>query len=315
MKTNMTERDKKLLVGMLIGVIIVAIGYWGIIPQIKAFNELETKIEKEEDTQKINKLKIQNTPLIEMQAEEYEEKLASVKDDFYPIMNSAKIDEMMTGLATKYGLNIYELKFSMPVGPTERKAYINSRLYQQQLTLMQEYQDALEAEESSSSKSSSKANSTEASTDGSSSSSKSSTTTSSKGTQEVMNAITGAEEGGYQPNTQVYAVPITFTVGGEVSKLEDFLEEMGQLEKTALLSSYTWGEYRTYVIRDANGNIISTNGIATTADGTGVNVDDLVEDTTIRKSLTIRLELYMCDTSVVEESEGENAEGTETAAE
>ena len=35
MKTQMTERDKKLLVGMFIFVIIVAIGYWGIIPQIK----------------------------------------------------------------------------------------------------------------------------------------------------------------------------------------------------------------------------------------------------------------------------------------
>ena len=69
MKTNMTERDKKLLVGMLIAVIIVAIGYWGIIPQVKAFNELETKIEKEEETQKINKLKISNTSLIEMQAD------------------------------------------------------------------------------------------------------------------------------------------------------------------------------------------------------------------------------------------------------
>ena len=49
MKTNMTEKDKKLLVEMLIGVIIVAIGYWGVIPQLKAYNDLETKIEKEED--------------------------------------------------------------------------------------------------------------------------------------------------------------------------------------------------------------------------------------------------------------------------
>ena len=43
MKTQMTERDKKLLVGMFIFVIIVAIGYWGIIPQIKAYNKLGTK--------------------------------------------------------------------------------------------------------------------------------------------------------------------------------------------------------------------------------------------------------------------------------
>lgn len=313
MKTNMTERDKKLLVGMLIGVIIVAIGYWGIIPQIKAYNELESKIEKEEETQKINKLKISNTALIEMQAEEYEEKLASVKDSFYPMMNSAQVDEMMTGLASKYGLNIYELKFNMPYTPSFRMAYVHSQLYQQQQALIKEYQDAQEQAEASSSKSSSKSGSTEASTDGSSSSTKTSTATSSKGTQEVMNAISGAEEGGYQPNQEVYAVPVTFTVGGEVGKLENFLEEIGQLEKTALLTGYTWGAYRTYVIRDAYGNIISTNGTATQADGTGVNVDNLVEDTTIRKSLTVRLEIFMCDTSVVDTDGGEEMEETEGA--
>ena len=50
MKTNMNERDKKLLVGMLIGVIIVAVGYWGIRPQLKQYFALAEKIEKEEDT-------------------------------------------------------------------------------------------------------------------------------------------------------------------------------------------------------------------------------------------------------------------------
>ena len=48
MKTNMTDKDKRLLVGMFIFVIIVAIGYWGVIPQIKAYSELGEKIEKEE---------------------------------------------------------------------------------------------------------------------------------------------------------------------------------------------------------------------------------------------------------------------------
>ena len=305
MKTNMTERDKKLLVGMLIGVIIVAIGYWGIIPQIKAFNELETKIEKEEETQKINKLKISNTSLIEMQAEEYEEKLSSVKDGFYPIMNSAEIDEMMTGIATKYGLNIYELKFSQPNGPTERRAYVHSQLYQQQLVLIKEYQDAEKKAESASTKSTAtKEDSTETST----SSSASSASSSSKGTQEVMNAITGATEGGYQPNTQVYAVPIVITVGGEIGDLEKFLEEMGQLDKMALLTSYSWGEYRDYVIRDSDGNIISTNTAIALVNDAGVDLNTLVEDTTVRKSLTVKLEIYMCDTSVVDadatESEG-----------
>ncbi|MBR3537974.1 MAG: hypothetical protein IKN79_02745, partial [Eubacterium sp.] len=155
MKTNMTEKDKKLLVTMLIIVIVVAIGYWGIIPQIKAYNELETKIEREEETQKLNKLKIQNTAIIEMSAEEYEEKLAKVKDQFYQIMTSAEVDRMMTDLATKRGLTIYELSFNMPKGTTGRRAYVNSQLYQLQNAMIEEYNKAEEAEEKSSSKKSS----------------------------------------------------------------------------------------------------------------------------------------------------------------
>ena len=133
MKTTMTEKDKRLLVGMFMFVIIVAIGYWGIIPQIKAYSELEAKIEKEEATQKINKMKIANASLIEMQVEDYGEKLNAVKDDFYPILSSADVDRMFTQMALNRKLNIYELKFNMPQAPTDRLAYVYSPLNQLQL--------------------------------------------------------------------------------------------------------------------------------------------------------------------------------------
>ena len=300
----MTEKDKKLLVIMLIGVIIVAIGYWGIIPQISAYSDLEAKIEKEEETQKINKLKINNTMMIEMSAEDYEEKLTKVKDKFYPIMTSAEVDMMLTEMATKRGLTIYELNFSMPKTPTERRAYVNSQLYQEQEELIKAYKDG--EKEKDSSKKSSKSDSDEEDSTSSSKSSSSSSKTSSKATQEVMEAIAGVEEGGYHPNTEIFAVPITFTVGGEKQVLEDFLEEIGDLEKTSLLTSYAWGEYRTYVIRDAYGNIISTDDTTipqTTVNEQGETVTTNVPDGKIRKSLTVRLELYMCDTSIVDDVE------------
>ena len=318
MKTNMTEKDKKLLVGMLIGVIIVAIGYWGIIPQLKAYGDLETKIEKEEETQKLNKMKISNTALIEMQAEEYEAKLAKVKDKFYQIMNSAEIDQMFTNLATKRDLNIYELKFSPSTKPTERQAYVNSALYQQQQELKKAYEDALAKKDSEEKKA--KKTSTEASSEGGSDTKNTSsgTASSSKTTAELMESINGAEEGGYQPNTEIYAVPVTITVGGEIGALERFLADVESMDKTVLLTGYTWGAYRNYVVRDANGNIISSanpSGTATVtsdatvvADGDGVTPEQLQQDTTIRKSLTVRVEIYMCDTSAVE-ADGEQTEG------
>ena len=317
MKTNMTEKDKKLLVGMLIGVIIVAVGYWGIIPQLKAYGELETKIEKEEETQKLNKMKITNTSLIEMQAEDYETKLATVKDEFYQILNSAEIDRMFTDLATKRNLNVYELKFTPSTTPTERGAYVNSVLYQTQQELKSQYEE--EKKKAEEQEKSSKKKSTESSAEDGNDSKSTTKTSDSKSTSELMEAINGAEEGGYQPNTEIFAVPVTITVGGEIGALEGFLSDVESLDKTVLLTGYTWGEYRNYVVRDANGNIISsanpsgtsaaTSDATVVADGDGVTPEQLQQDTTIRKSLTVRVEIYMCDTSAVA-ADGEQKEGT-----
>ena len=310
MNTNMTERDKKLLVGMLIGVLIVAIGYWGIIPQIKAYSELGTSIEKEEETQKLNKMKIANTSLIEMQAEDYEKKLAGVKDDFYQILTSAEVDQMLTELATKRKLYIYDLKFSMPKEPSTRTAYIYSGLFTKQQEMIKAYKDA-KAKAEKAEKAAKKAEE-EAKKEGDDSSSKTSSK-SKETTKDLMETITGAEEGGYQPNTQIYAVPVSFTVGGEVAALEDFLEEVSDMDKTVLLTSYSWGEFRSYVVRDAYGNVISDS------EGTSITQETTTEDETVaepvaipvntkaRKTLTVCLEIYMCDTKGV----GTEAEGTE----
>ena len=104
MKTNMTERDKKLLVFMFMVVIVVGIGYWGVIPQIKAANSYASKAEDEEAEKKINQLKIVNAAGIDMQAEEYKSQIAEKKDEFYPIMTNSEVDRMMTEMARDEGL-------------------------------------------------------------------------------------------------------------------------------------------------------------------------------------------------------------------
>ena len=108
MQTNMTERDKKLLVGMLIGVIIVAIGYWGILPQIKAYVKLNEKIEKEVKEKKLNETKLMNLGAIQIQAEDYEKKVAERKGEFYQMLSSSEIDRMMTQLAVGNNLEVIE---------------------------------------------------------------------------------------------------------------------------------------------------------------------------------------------------------------
>lgn len=298
MQTNMTERDKKLLVGMLIGVIIVAIGYWGILPQIKAYVKLNEKIEKEVKEKKLNETKLMNLGAIQIQADEYEKKVAERKGEFYQMLSSSEIDRMMTQLAVGNNLDIYDLDFTMPTAPTERLAYKNSQLYQDQLLAIANFEEgaSMTTDESAS--------------DGigetASLNADSSKSGDSKETEASINAdVFGAEEGGYQPNTDIYAVPVSMTVGGDLADLQNFINEIIESDKRVLLVSYNWGEFRDVIRRDADGNVIKETSADTTAssDGTeGVTADEITDETVeivTKKSLTIHLEIYMCDTSEV----------------
>ncbi len=335
MKTNMTERDKKLLTFMFLFVVIVAIGYWGVYPQLKRYKALETKIEQETDEKKLNQMKVANLGLIEAQAEEYEEKISTKKDEFYQIMNSSEIDRMMTELATSNSLDIYDLSFTMPSSPTERMAYQYSALYERQQELRAEYESASESDDLGTSSTSDLDVSDEnAESDSKKSDTSDSGNTSSGNTAALMEEMMGGEEGGYQPNTDIYAVPVTMTVGGDLYDLEGFIESILNMDRRILLVGYSWGEFRDVIRRDSSGNIIRSSsdnagsgsssvsgdsissedsdgsgsdgaGASDSTSSEGVSANELSDTQTeviTRKSLTVRLEIYMCDTASIESS-------------
>ncbi len=303
MKSTMTDRDKKLLVGMFIGVIIVAIGYWGILPQIKAYNKISEKIEKEENTKKINELKLMNVGAIQVQADNYEQQIAEKKDEFYQVLSSSEVDRMMTEMATSNGLDIYELNFNMPKTPTERLAYKNSELYNIQLQRISEYESSDAAMEEESSEDAFLEDGT------------TSTSTAPTKTAEEINAeVFGGEEGGYRPNTDIYAVPVTMTVGGDIYDLEKFIDDIINSDKRILMVGYTWGDYRKLIRNDTEGNAVESaeTDTSVSSDGAGVSADELEDESVeavTKKSLTVKLEIYMCDTSDV--NAGEATDTTE----
>ena len=295
MKTNMTERDKKLLVFMFMIVIIVGIGYWGVIPQIKAANSYSSKAEDEEAEKKINQLKIVNAASIEMQADEYRGDIAERKNEFYQIMTNSEIDRMMTEMAEGEDLEIYDLTFSMPKNPSPRLAYENSDLYMQQVRQMEEFmkeEEDEEEDEAMAAATSGKLNSTK---DKNSTKGKKKIQT----TAEVNDEIMGAEDG-YQMNTDIYAVPVSMTVGGNISDLNSFLNKIIHADKRILLVSFSWGEYREILEYDSEGNYIGKT--SSTVDTVGVSSEE-VENEEVKKvdkkSLTVKIEIYMCDTSSV----------------
>ena len=65
MKVELTQRDKKLLTFLGVFVIVVLVGYYGILPQIKAANEYKDEIEEEELLQEVYQKKIMQLPVVE----------------------------------------------------------------------------------------------------------------------------------------------------------------------------------------------------------------------------------------------------------
>lgn len=301
MKTDMTERDKKLLTFMFLIVIIVGIGYWGIRPQVKRFIELEPKIQAQEDLKSVNQLKIANVMLVEEQVEEYEALIAERKDEFYQILTSSEVDRMMTEMAINNNLEIYELSFNMPNEPSNRSAYQYSELKEWQDQMAASYKSEDEDEDllALTNKSSDKESDEDEDVK---------VTAADK--QKIMDEVMVDDTDVYQANTDIYAVPVTITVAGELEDLEAFKEDILAIEKRTLLTSYSWGEYRE-VVTDSGSSIEAE---ATEASEEGVSSEEIEETYKVvtRKTLTVKLEIFMCDTSNIEDVETDSeTESTE----
>ena len=287
MLKNISDKDLRLLVFMFLTVVIVGIGYWGIRPQIKAFVNMQEEIDEQQATAELNDLKVMNMMMVSTMADEYEEQIAERKNEFYPMMKSSEVDQMMTAMAHERNLEIFDLRFSMPTEPSERMAYQYSELYKEQQQAKAEYEREIMA---------SLGTSDEDDLLGEDSSKDEEEDKSSKKKKkdeevEVVTLDVFGEEDGYRPNTDIYAVPVTMTVGGTEAELHQFINEIIESDKRVLLTGYSWGEYRNIVRRDAQGNIIKSD------------VSD--EELKLKKVLTIKLEVYMCDTSNVGEETAE----------
>ncbi|MCR5727362.1 MAG: hypothetical protein K6G24_07840 [Lachnospiraceae bacterium] len=110
MKIELTERDKKLLTFMGIFVIIVCIGYWGILPQIKGANEYKDEIEEQELVQNIYEQKIDQLMFVQANNDELEKLIAGAKENYYPMMDSDAVDKLITTkVINEYKLMSYDL--------------------------------------------------------------------------------------------------------------------------------------------------------------------------------------------------------------
>ena len=110
MKVELTQRDKKLLTFLGVFVIIVCIGYWGILPQIKAANDYEDEIAEEEILSEYYQQKINQLMVVQKNNSELESLISGAKENYYPVMDSDAIDNLITNkVIDDYKLMAYDL--------------------------------------------------------------------------------------------------------------------------------------------------------------------------------------------------------------
>ena len=110
MKVELTQRDKKLLTFLGVFVIVVLVGYYGILPQIKAANGYKDEIEEQELIRDVYQQKIMQLIDVEANNSELESLIEGAKDNYYPMMDSDAIDHLITNkVIDEYKLMSYDL--------------------------------------------------------------------------------------------------------------------------------------------------------------------------------------------------------------
>lgn len=127
MKFEMTERDKRLLIGLAMFVVVVCVGYWGILPQLTRIDEINEELEVAIDERDEKELKVMELPMLEIENKELEEGILESKSQFFQMMDSDEVDKMMTTMVLGYNLYAYDLSISMPKGEAKLAPYINSK--------------------------------------------------------------------------------------------------------------------------------------------------------------------------------------------
>ncbi len=292
MQTQMTERDKRLIVMLSLIVIIVGFGWWGIRPSIKSARESNKEYEQQKAIQQINDMKLSQLPIYQVEAESYDELIEVEKEKYFPLMKSSEVDRYFTDMALAHNLYAYDLGINMGKEPVAVEPYQYSSLAAEVEAAAEQLEMMEDAASASGSSTASASGSSTASTSGSSEKKDA-------GTDEESSTVSTEETEdplAYEPsiafNSEIYGVDINMRLSGKRSDLEGLIDELSKSEKRILVKNFVWSEEVSRVeTENADGETVS--GLTSTS------------------VLNVNLTLYMCDTRTPEERQAELNESSE----
>ena len=235
MQTEMTERDKRLIVALSIFVIVVAIAYWGIRPALKDIKAINKDIEEQQEIEKINEKKLSMLSLYQAMQEEYLAEVDTKTEQFYPMMNSDEIDKLFTLEVLKRGFSSYDLAIAIDNMPVDMEPYMYS-----QLAAAIETGESTDAYETVSEESLLPGDDKKED--------KSEDKNEDKDSGESEDASELLPE---DVNTDIYSATVTMRLGGDKKALENYIDDLYKTDKKLLVNSYAWSEDVTIDAADA----------------------------------------------------------------
>lgn len=202
MKTELTQRDKKLLVFLGIFVIVVCIGYWGIKPAIQKIVKYSEDIEIEQNKKDLDDMKVASLPMMESENKYYEEEILNSRSNFYPMMTSDEIDKMFTGMVLEYNLNAYDMNIDMPT----EECHLDAYKYSEKANVDEEIDDFETYDEMG------------------------------YYDDDSDEEIVFEEE----PETGIYMAKVKLRIGGEKAALQKFVDDLSGADKKHMVSDYQW---------------------------------------------------------------------------
>lgn len=235
MKFEMTEKDKKLLIFLAVFVIVVCIGYWGIVPCVKSIlstNEaiVEAKTERDDIDMKLAEL-----PIIQVDNIDLENDIAKAREPYFPIMTSSEIDRYFTEMGLKYNLNRYDLMIDMPEDMAELEAY----QYSEQVESSSEEEESDEHYGGVS---------------------KAETEQIEKVEAEAGEDATEEEAVEAEPETGIYSATVSMRLGGKQGDLEKLVDDLSNSKQKIRVCSYSYDMERNVdVSEEATYEIVNSS--------------------------------------------------------
>jgi len=129
MGTQITEKDKKLLYGLGIFVIVSMFYLIGIRPIMKSNKKIEKELDAQEIVYNTMKTKVLNVSKLEAYADSISKEVEIVGERYYDELSSSDVDRLFTNMATSKNLVVTRLDITTQDDAINLKPYKYSKLY------------------------------------------------------------------------------------------------------------------------------------------------------------------------------------------